>query len=113
MILGEVKRLSSLVQDLAKNVDAVIVAASETLPPPKGFITAEQRDVDIGNLDTIMTDEKGVTNFYNTTTARYCSHLVSTRALHFKASHNGAVFCSGSNQVLGQVMQLWTGCFAS
>ena len=46
LILREIKHLPSLVQDLADNVDAAVIAASETLPSPKGFITAEQRDVE-------------------------------------------------------------------
>jgi hypothetical protein len=82
LILREVKRLPSLIQDLANNVDAAVIAASETLPPWKGFITAEQRDIAMGNLDTIVTDENGVGNFYYETTAIFCSPLASTLALH-------------------------------
>jgi hypothetical protein len=85
LILREVKRLPSLVQDLANNVDAAVVAASETFPPLKGFITAEQRDIAMGNLDTIVTNEKAVADFYDATTAKFCSPLASTLALHPKA----------------------------
>ncbi|KIM75061.1 hypothetical protein PILCRDRAFT_13876 [Piloderma croceum F 1598] len=85
LILREVKRLLSPVQDLANNVDAAVVAASETLPPRKGFITAEQRDIAMGNIDTIVTDEEAVSHFYNATTAKFCSPLASTLALHPKA----------------------------
>jgi hypothetical protein len=82
LILREVKHHPSLVQDLASNVDAAVVAASETLPPLKGFLTAEHRDIAMGNLDTIVTNEKAVADFYDATTAKFCSPLASTLALH-------------------------------
>ena len=82
LILREVKHLPSLVQDLADNVDAAVVAASETLPPLKGFLKAEYRDIVMGNLDTIVTDEKAVADFYDATTAKFCLPLASTLALH-------------------------------
>jgi len=72
-------------------VDAAVIAASETLPPLKGFITAEQRDMLWANLDTIVTNEKAIADFYDATTAKFCSPLASTLLciprLH---SHNGA-----------------------
>jgi hypothetical protein len=86
LILRQVYYLPSLVQDLAKNVDTAVLAASETLPPLKGFITAQQRETYINNLDTIVTDENEVASFYGLTTARFCSPLASTLALHPKAS---------------------------
>jgi hypothetical protein len=86
LILRHVKRLPSLVRDLATNVDQVLLAASETLPPAINTMTAEQREWDMDNTPRIVRDEKGVANFYNLTTARYCVPVASTLALHPKAS---------------------------
>ena len=86
LVLQRVARLPSLVPALANNVDAALHAASGTLPPPNGFITAQRRTEDLGNLDVRVEDEKAVANFYNQTTAKYCSPLASTLALHPTAS---------------------------
>ncbi|KIL58786.1 hypothetical protein M378DRAFT_132107 [Amanita muscaria Koide BX008] len=86
LILEKIERLPSLVQDLARNVDTALEAASNTLPPLNGFITAEMREVDMENLATRVTDERGVVEAYRQTTARYCSPLASTLALHPTAS---------------------------
>jgi hypothetical protein len=86
LVLQQVERLPSLVPALASNVDTALHAASGTLPPPNGFITAQRRTEDLGNLDVIVEDEKAVAEFYNQTTARYCSPLASTLALHPTAS---------------------------
>jgi hypothetical protein len=80
LVLRQVIRLPTLIEDLAKNVDVAYHAASETLPPLKGFITAELLDIDLGNLDAVVTDEEGVADMYHQTTARYCSPLASTLA---------------------------------
>ena len=75
--------LPSLVPDLAKNVDQVLDAALGTLPPvEEGFIIAKQRRYDVRNLDTAMTDERAVGDFYLQTTAKYCMLVASMLALH-------------------------------
>ena len=84
--LLEVKRLPSLIQQLAENVDKALHAASEMLPSLKGFITAEDRERDIQNLSWIVPDENGVASYYDITTARFCTPLASTLALHPQAS---------------------------
>jgi len=86
MALQQVKRLPSLVWQLAENVDTALHTASETLPSLKGFIKAEDRERDIDNLSVIVTDEKGVASYYDKTTARFCAPLASTLALHPQAS---------------------------
>ena len=86
LILRRVKRLPSLVQDLAKNVDDATLAALDTLPPVDDFITAKHRKRDVANLRSVVTDEKGVADFYDKTTARFCTPVASTLALHPKAS---------------------------
>jgi hypothetical protein len=84
--LQEVKRLPSLIQQLAENVDTALEAALETLPPLGDFITARERKRDIKYSSKIVTDEKGVASFYDKTTARFCAPLASTLALHPQAS---------------------------
>ena len=86
LALKRIERLPSLVQDLASNVDAALQAALKTLPALDGFITARQRKFDIQNLDEVVTDGQGVADFYHVTTARFCSPLASTLALHPTAS---------------------------
>jgi hypothetical protein len=87
LILRHVKRLPSLVRDLATNADRALRAASETLPPATiGFVTAQQRKSATRNLPEDDSDEKGVANIYNLTTARFCAPVASTLALHPKAS---------------------------
>ncbi|KAM6495989.1 hypothetical protein JOM56_008695 [Amanita muscaria] len=79
-------RLPSLVQDLARNVDTALQAASNTLPPLDGFITVQQRAAVRRSLPTKVTSEAGVVENYLQTTARYCMPLASTLALHPTAS---------------------------
>jgi hypothetical protein len=86
LVLCQVKRLPSLVPDLAANVDCALVAASKTLPPVDRFITARKRERDIWYLNPVVRDEKGVADFYHQTTARFCAHIASTLALHPKVS---------------------------
>src|SRR6266576_3716537 len=57
--------------------------ALETLPPlAQDFITANERTTDMENLPTLVTDEIAVIEIYGLTTARYCSRMASTLALH-------------------------------
>jgi hypothetical protein len=86
LVLKRVQRLPSLIQDLAGNVDQLLNAASNTLPPLLGFPTAQRRKADLRNLNVTMQDEKAVTSFYQQTTATYCSIVASTLALHPNAS---------------------------
>jgi hypothetical protein len=86
LVLRSVKRLPSLVQDLAANVDRALLAASETLPPVDGFFTAKVRERSVRHVVNTITDEKGVANFYDKTTATFCTPLASTLALHPKTS---------------------------
>src|SRR6267154_862586 len=60
LALEYVKRLPSLIQELAANVDRALLAASDTLPPLKRFTTAERRDDILWNLNKTVKDEKGV-----------------------------------------------------
>jgi hypothetical protein len=76
-----VKCLPSLIQDLAANVDRALLDASETLPPIDGFFTAKDRERGVRRVEKIITDEKGVANFYDKTTATFCTPLASTLAL--------------------------------
>src|SRR6266481_3191068 len=84
LVLGCVKRLPTLVQDLAANVDRALLAASEALPPVDGFITAKDRERAMRRVEKTITDEKGVANFYDKTTATFCMPLASKLALHPK-----------------------------
>ena len=81
-ILKRVQRLPSLVDDLAKNVDTALSAASNTLPPLEGFFTAEQRELKMYCIECTAEDEKAVANFYGATTAEYCLPVASTLAIH-------------------------------
>ncbi|KAM6503004.1 hypothetical protein JOM56_002981 [Amanita muscaria] len=89
LVLKRVVRLPSLVQDLAKNADKALNAASNTLPPLGGFVTAVERARDRYVIEEVVTDEKGVVNFYEKTTAKYCSPLASKLALHPSSSSSG------------------------
>ena len=86
--LRRVKRLPSLVQDLAINVDRALEAASKTLPPIDGICawTADHRERDLRHYPPVVVDEKGVTDYYDQFTAKYCIPVASTLALHPKAS---------------------------
>ncbi|KAF8808131.1 hypothetical protein BYT27DRAFT_7211721 [Phlegmacium glaucopus] len=88
LVLKRVKRLPSLVTDLAKNVDTTLDGAINlnSLPPLDDFITARQRAADIRSLSKVVTSEKAVADFYDKTTAKYCSRVASTLALHPTAS---------------------------
>ena len=81
-ILKRVQRLPYLVDDLAKNVDTALSAALSTLPPLKGFFTAELRDLEMDYMERIAEDEKAVTNFYGATTAKFCLPVASMLAIH-------------------------------
>jgi hypothetical protein len=88
LVLLCVKRLPSLVQDLAANVDRALRAASETLPPVDGFYTATDMERVVWNINKNVKDEKGVAKFYDKTTGMFCTPLASTLALHPKASNS-------------------------
>jgi hypothetical protein len=114
LVLRCVKRLPSLVQDLAANVDHALLAASETLPPVDGFFTAKDRERSVRRVEKTITDEKGVANFYDKTTATFCTPLASTLALHPKTSIADWTVCwYGPSQSVAQAMQLWTESFGS
>lgn len=85
LVLLHVKRLPSLIQDLAANVDRALRAASGTLPPVDGFYTTKDRERAVRNINKNVKDEKGVANFYDKTTGTFCTPLASTLALHPKA----------------------------
>jgi hypothetical protein len=86
MVLRRVKRLPTLVQNLAENVDRTLLAASEALPPIDDFLTAKDRARIMRRVEKTITDEKGVANFYDKTTATFCASLASKLALHPKIS---------------------------
>jgi len=86
LVLLCVKRLPSLVQDLAANVDRALRAASETLPHVDDFYTTKDTKRAVRNTNKNVKDEKGVANFYDKTTGMFCTPLASTLALHPKAS---------------------------
>ena len=81
-VLKRVRRLPSLVDDLAKNVDTALSAASNTLPPLDYFFIAQQRKHYRKSVDCRARDENAVANFYGATTAKYCLPLASTLAIH-------------------------------
>jgi hypothetical protein len=84
LVVKKVVPLPSLVQDLAKNVDKALDAALGALPPVNfvDFITAQQRAGDMYRIPRTVTNEKAVGDFYDKTTARYCSSVASMLALH-------------------------------
>ncbi|KIM88062.1 hypothetical protein PILCRDRAFT_63060 [Piloderma croceum F 1598] len=86
LVLRHVKRLPTLVHDLAANVDRALLAASEALPPVDDFFTAKDRAKILKHVEKTITDEKGVANFYDKTAATFCTPLASTLALHPTAS---------------------------
>jgi hypothetical protein len=88
LILKHVRRLPSLAQQLAGNVEKALQEASETLPPLDGFTTANFRHMERrSTLRTAVTDEKGVMAFYEKTSGKYCTPLASFLALHPKTPY--------------------------
>lgn len=81
IVLQRVEHFSALPTYLARNVDKSLNAATK-LPALRGFITAEQRENEDIISNTIMGDEKEVATNYDKTTAKYCSRVASTLALH-------------------------------
>jgi hypothetical protein len=55
------------------------------LPTIERFITAEDRENRLWNVEKTITDERGVANFYGNITASFCTPLASTLALHPEA----------------------------
>ena len=88
MALLRVKRLPSLVQQLQKNVDHTLLAASATLPRKwQPLIPTVIRDfVTRRTVSNVAQDEKDVAEIYGKTTTAFCVPLASTLALHPKAS---------------------------
>jgi len=86
LILQRVKRLPSLVQALATNVDRKLSAASTTLPSQALDMPASRRKVDRKAIPRVAPDETAVANYYDKTTAMYCPPIASTLVLHPKAS---------------------------
>jgi hypothetical protein len=86
LVLRHVKRLPTLVHDLAANVDGALLAAREALPPVDGFFTAKDRARILMHVKKTVTDEKGVANFYDKTAAIFCTPLASKLALHLTTS---------------------------
>jgi len=86
LILRQVKRLPSLVPDLANNVDRTLRAAEATLPCTWDLLTAAQRK---RPLDNVAKDEKAVIKAYMKTTPTFCEPVASTLTLHPKASTSG------------------------
>lgn len=82
MVLRHVKRLPTLVHDLAAHVDCGLLAASEALPSVDDFFTAKDRARILKQVEKTITDEKGVAKFYDKTAATFCTPLASTLALH-------------------------------
>jgi hypothetical protein len=82
LVLRHVKRLPTLVHDLAANVDGALLAVTEALPPVDGFFTAKDRARILMHVETTVTDEKGIANFYDKTAAIFCTPLASKLALH-------------------------------
>ena len=82
LILRNVKRLPSLVPDLANNVDRVLRAASATLPRTWNRMTAKQRKDELATRARVARDEKAVVEAYIKTTAEFCAPVASTLALH-------------------------------
>ena len=92
-ILRKVEHISSLLTQLTENVQN-LVEETPNLPGLRGLITAEQREGDISNLNTIMRDENEVALFYQMTTVTYCSRVASTLALHpTSESWRGGLLC--------------------
>jgi len=89
LVLRHVKRLPSLVQDLAINVDSALLAASESLPPPVHEITAAHRNFRVRENCNVVRNKQGVAEYYQQTTAQFCARVASTLALHPQASTSG------------------------
>ena len=86
LVLRHVKRLPSLVHDLARNVDSALLAASKSLPPPVHEITADHREFIIEEMPKVVRNKQGVAEYYQQTTAQFCARVASTLALHPQAS---------------------------
>jgi len=86
LTLQHVKRLPSLVQALATNVDRKLSAAEKTLPSRPMDASRAFRETAGKLVSRIAPDEKGVANYYNQTTPLYCLEIAPTLVLHPKAS---------------------------
>lgn len=82
--LLHVKRLPSLVHDIAAAVDNAIIDSLKDgvqLPPPVKLVSVELLDDVVDELEWEMVDEKAVAGFYDQTTAKFCARVASTLAL--------------------------------
>ncbi|KAM6493938.1 hypothetical protein JOM56_010299 [Amanita muscaria] len=82
--LLRVKRLPSLVRDIAAIVDETIMNSFNDgfqFPPSGKLPSAEQLEFSVLNIDWDMADEKAVASFYDKTTATFCAPVASTLAL--------------------------------
>jgi hypothetical protein len=93
LLLKHVKRLPSLVSDIANTVDNAIDAAAGRgiqLPPAEeGLLTAKAREFVLNPLGTVAEDEKAVANYYDKSTGLWCAPVASTLALHPNTSTLG------------------------
>lgn len=79
-----VKRLPSLVHDIAALVDKTITDSPDnvfSLPPSRAWFSAADIERVIQQVALDMTDEKAVAGFYDHTTATFCRPVASTLAL--------------------------------
>jgi hypothetical protein len=98
--LLRVKRLPSLVRDIAAIVDKTITDSFNDgvqLPPSDILSSAEQLDFAVGNIDRDMADEKAVSSFYDKTTATFCVPVASTLALRLPHWNSLLVWTQSAN----------------
>ena len=89
MVLLHVKHLPSLVQQLQKNVDEKLLAASATLPRGWYPENSALRDSTRRRVPTVAQNEAAVSYSYQQFVPPFCLPLVSTLTLHPKASKDG------------------------
>jgi hypothetical protein len=81
MVLKRVKRFPDLTTQLAENVDKSLAGeAAMKLSDLDGFVTDKQRKENNVQMSKSMKDEKDIANYYDKTTANYCSRVASTLA---------------------------------
>jgi hypothetical protein len=97
--LLRVKRLPSLVHDIAAIVDKTIIDSFNGVQfPPTGILSsAEQLDFAVGNIDRDMADEEAVASFYDKTTATFCAPVASTLALRLSYWNSLLVWTQSPN----------------
>jgi hypothetical protein len=81
LLLKHVKRLPSLVRDIANTVDNAIATRRIPLPPAgNSILTSEQRKDDLAQIPHKVVDEKSVAIYYDKTAGRWCPRVASTLA---------------------------------